>query len=492
MLWDAVGEAIEAYSRDVGHLSAGGIPDVDEVRKTLDRFDFERPLPPLEAVSYVIDALRHLQPQVSHPRHFGLFDPSPTALGVLGEALAAAFNPCLASWEGSPFGVEAEDFLVRQFAQRFGYPAEAADGIVTSGGSEANLSALMLALTRRFPQHREDGLGGLAGRPVLYVTREAHPSSRKAALVAGLGMGSVREVPTDHMDRMDAAALGEMVDADVCAGLVPLMVVATVGTTGSGVVDPIDDVADVADRRGVWLHADAAWGGAVTLLPELRGELKGIHRADSITFDPHKWLSIPMGCGLLLTRHSGLLDRAFGVGAAFLTGQDGPVLRDQDGPAPDPYGRSVRWSRNFAGLKLLLSLAVAGWRGYEEALRRQVQLGQRLRERLAADRWALVNDTPLPVVCFVGDPAEHRHARLALDAMAQAVNASGQARVFVVRVGDRFALRACVTNYATTDADIDLLVQALSRARSAVAMGRDTGRMPTSMAERGGGCCGAS
>jgi hypothetical protein len=153
-LWTLVGDAIEEYGRDVGELSASGGDRLAEVHEVLAGFDFDHQLLPHDALGLVIDALRRLQPQPAHPRHFGLFDPAPTAVGVLGDALAAAFNPCLASWDASPFGVETERMLVKEFGQLFGYPIATADGIITSGGSEANLTAVMLALASRFPVAR--------------------------------------------------------------------------------------------------------------------------------------------------------------------------------------------------------------------------------------------------------------------------------------------------------------------------------------------------
>lgn len=451
-LWHAVGEAIEDYYRDVRQLDVCAEIDAEEVLDSIAGFDFDQPLSPEAAVGRAVDAMRRLEPHVMHPRHFGLFDPAPTAMGVVAEALVAAFNPCLASWTGSPFGVEAERHLVRTFGELFGYAPAGNDGIITTGGSEANLTAVLLALRARFPGYREHGLRVARGQPTIYATRHAHPSTLKASVVTGLGTAAVREVPVDRTYRMDIEALDRMIEEDLAADRAPLAIVGTAGTTDAGVIDPIAEMGGAAERHGVWLHVDAAWGGAALLLPELRDAFRGIDRADSITFDPHKWLSVPMGCGLLLTRHPGLLEQTFGVGAGFLSGNQEPGV--------DPHTRSVRWSRDFAGLKLLLSLAVAGWQGYENALRLQVRLAWRLRDGLTADGWQLVNETPLPVVCFVGDDDPER--------VAEAVNRSGQARIFPVLLGDQTALRACVTNYETREEDIDQLIKLLAQARAEI------------------------
>ena len=419
-------------------------------------------MPPAEAVAVVVGMMRRLQPHVANARHFGLFDPAPTAMGVLGDALAAAFNPCLATWAGSPVGVAAEQLLVERFGRLFGYRPEHIDGTLTSGGSEANLTGLLLALTARVPEHRVSGVRGLRCRPLTYLSGQAHPSWLKAARIAGLGIDTCRVVPSDANGRLDPDALNCMIAADRAAGDLPLLIAATAGTTVAGMIDPIAEVAAVAERYGVWLHVDAAWGGAAMLLAECRPALDGIGRADSITFDPHKWLSVPMGCGMLLTRHRGLLERTFNVSATFLAGAD-------EADVQDPSAYTIRWSRNFAGLKLLLSLAVAGWRGYEVVLRRQVALADRLRERLEHDGWTITNRTVLPVVCFT--PADPLAGEDSVRAIAGVVNGSGRVRIFHVRIDGQPMLRVCITNYATSDTDVDILVEALHAARLAVGRG---------------------
>src|SRR5262249_19475580 len=191
-----------------------------------------------------------------------------------------------------------------------------------------------------------------------------------------------------------------------------------------------------------------AWGGAVALAPELRPLLAGCERAASITFDAHKWLSVPMGAGIYLTRHPGWLERTFRVAAAYM-----PTGR---AAAPDPYAHSMQWSRRFIGLKVFLSLAVAGWEGYAAAVRHQMAMGDLLRRRLAEEGWTVVNDTPLPVVCF-------RRPSIRMAAVAAAVVASGAAWLSTVPLDGGPALRACITNYRTTAADVEALVAAVAQ-----------------------------
>jgi len=195
-------------------------------------------------------------------------------------------------------------------------------------------------------------------------------------------------------------------------------------------------------------------------VPELRPVLEGISRASSVTFDAHKWLSVPMGAGMYITRHPGILERTFRVAAGYMP-REGAAL-----PVADPYAHSMQWSRRFIGLKLFLSLAVAGWEGYAEAIRHQTAMGERLRERLREEGWEVVNETPLPVVCFVDRGAAGRSAAF-LEGVAADVVASGEAWISTAVLGEVGpALRACITNYRTAPEDVDALVAVLGRARA--------------------------
>jgi glutamate/tyrosine decarboxylase-like PLP-dependent enzyme len=459
-LWQRVAEVVEGHVEGVRALPVAPRLDPARLRALLAPITFDRPLPVEAAIELAVEGLRQHQVHTPHPRYFGLFNPAPATMGIAADTLVAAFNPQIAAWSHSPFAAEVERHLVRAFGRRFGY-AEA-DGVFCSGGAEANHTALLAALTAAFPAFGAEGVRALDGAPTLYVSAEAHHSFLKAARLCGLGTAAVREVPVDAGLRLDVGALRAMIRDDHHMGRRPFLAVATAGTTGAGAVDPIAAVAEVAREEGVWLHVDAAWGGAAALVPELAGVLQGIERADSITVDAHKWLSVPMGAGMLLTRHPDVLDRTFRVAAAYMP-------REAEGlDIADPYAHSMQWSRRFIGLKLFLPLAVAGWDGYAQALGHMTAMGKRLRERLVGAGWAMVNDTPLPIACFVD--ARHPAGRAAdhLQAVAAAVLASGQAWISTVTLAGRTpALRACITNYRTGEGDLDALLGALESARAA-------------------------
>jgi glutamate/tyrosine decarboxylase-like PLP-dependent enzyme len=457
-LWRRLIEAVERYTTEVDAAPVTPPLDVEAVRREVEAFDFARPADPLDALDFAVEGMWKSQVHVSHRRYFGLFNPAPATMGIAADTLVAAFNPNLAVWSHSPLAVEIEQHLVRAFGERFGYDPARVEGSFTSGGAEANHTALLTAMMRAFPEIGRRGLLALRSQPVLYASPEGHHSLAKAARLCGLGSEAVREVRVDAGLRMLPADLAARIREDREAGLSPFLVMATAGTTGAGVVDPLEEIAQVADEERLWLHVDAAWGGAAVLVPELKPVLQGIGRASSISFDAHKWLSVPMGAGLYLTRHAGILERTFRVSAGYMP-RDGAGL-----PVMDPYTHSMQWSRRFIGLKVFLSLVVAGWEGYEAAVRHQTAMGDRLRERLREAGWKVVNETPLPVVCFV-DAGEARPAGFA-DAVAREVVASGEAWISTVSLGESgTALRACITNVRTGPEDVDALVASLGEAR---------------------------
>ncbi|HKQ80526.1 MAG TPA: aminotransferase class V-fold PLP-dependent enzyme [Blastocatellia bacterium] len=460
-LWRRLIEVIEDYLTKVDSGRVAPDLDLEKVRGALAGRDFNQPTGAVEALDFVADAMRRFQLHTRHSRYFGIFNPASTTMGIAADTLVAAFNPQLAAWSHSPFAAEVERHLVRAFGQKFGYELSDADGVFTTGGSEANHTALLTALISAAPEFGERGLRASAAQPVLYVSSQGHHSFLKAARACGLGAAAVREIPVGADLRMDVGALTDRVARDRQEGFRPLMVVATAGTTNAGVIDPIAELAEVAERERVWFHVDAAWGGAAAFVPELRATLDGIEKADSITFDAHKWLSAPMGAGLYLTRHPEILERTFGVTASYMP------LDAAELEVVDPFTHSIQWSRRFTGLKVFMSLLVAGWEGHAEAIRHQTAMGHSLRLRLQESGWDVINRTPLPVVCFVDRALREGATAEYLNAVCKSVVASGQSWLSIARIGDdhRPALRAGVTNYRTKDADVDALVESLNRAR---------------------------
>jgi aromatic-L-amino-acid decarboxylase len=428
--------------------------DPDNLRARVEAVDLEVPGELDATLDTCLGLLSDATVHTAHPRYFGLFNPTPTFAGILADAAVAAYNPQLAVWSHAPAAVEIERRLIRYFGEWAGYDPDRVAGSFTTGGAEANLTAVLLALTRAFPTYAERGLRALPGQPTFYASTESHLAWLKIAHACGLGRDAVRLVPHDDGLRLDPEQLEAQVTADRAAGDLPFLAIATAGTTGVGALDPVDALADVCEREDLALHVDAAWAGALVLSGRLRSLLGDLARADSLTIDAHKWLSVPMGAGMFICQDAEGLAETFRVETSYMP----------SGVVEDPYLHSIQWSRRFIGLKLFLSLAMIGRNGYAAQMERDVSLGDALRERLQAAGWQIVNDTPLPLVCFTqprfdGPTADERHVQLVAEIVGR-----GAAWISTVRVRDETAVRVCITSHRTTEADLDTLVDELELA----------------------------
>lgn len=417
------------------------------LRHHLAAYDFADPRPASAVLADAVELMVKGTVHTNHPRYFGLFNPAPAYPGVLADFITATINPQLAVWSHAPAAVEIERHLIRFIGGLMGLPRETIAGHFTSGGAEANLTALLLATTRAFPAFAKDGARALPGAPRLYASADSHLAWLKIAHATGFGRSAVRLVSTDGSGRMDVAALAKVLAEDRAAGHAPLMVVGTAGTTGSGMIDPLTTLADLCERESLHFHVDAAWGGAAAFSDGLRPCLAGIERAGSVTMDAHKWLAVPMGAGLFLCNDNDGLYETFRVSTQYMP---------EGVAALDPYTHGMQWSRRGMGFKLFLTLALIGRAGYAALVETQTRQGDRLRRRLVETGWRVVNPTPLPVVCFNrpdgSDPAP----------VAQRIVESGAAWLSTTVFEGQPVLRACVISHRTRDEDIEELVKALS------------------------------
>ncbi len=450
MGFDQLRSIVAALESDIA--SGPIVPTVapHEIRAYLgSRYDFTKPMALDDVTADVEWMMRNWQVQVTHPRYFGLFNPSVTLASVVADTLVAMYNPQLATWRTSPAANEIERHTLSWLAGKFGLPATTMASF-TSGGSEANLSAVIVALTRAFPQYGEGGLRSLPASPTIYLTRDAHDSFSKIAHLTGIGRRALRMVATDCDRKMHLWDLARQVDEDRRAGFAPVMVVGTAGTTAAGAIDPLPDLARFCRSEELWFHVDAAWGGAAILSPALRGHLAGIDGADSITCDAHKWFSVPMGAGMFFCRHPDVVGEAFRATTSYMPGHT-------DGPVVDPYTTSVQWSRRFIGLKLFLALARHGEAEYVAMIEHQARMGDVLRESVQRAGWRVVNRTPLPLVCFTRDG-------LVACKFIAALYERQIAWMSEVRLGDGApVVRACVTSVRTRPPDIEWVVREMSR-----------------------------
>ena len=420
--------------------------DIEALRRELEGFDFAAARPLTELLDWSIGMLEHGLTHLTHPRYFGLFNPAPTFPAQCADRLVAAFNPQVASSATSPAAVALEAHVIRSVAQRAGFPA-GAGGHFTSGGSEANYTAMLCALTRAHPGFAVDGARAFAGQPVFYVSKECHHSWVKIAHQAGIGRSAARLVATDGRGRLSVSALEQAIAADLAGGCVPFLLVASAGTSNAGMLDPLEACADLAAQHQLWYHVDAAWGGAMIASERLRCVLKGLERADSATIDAHKWFATTMGCGMFLVRDPTALTASFQVAASYMPSHKSSI---------DPYMNTVQWSRRFLGLRLFLSLAAAGWAGHAAHIERAVAQTAWIRGELERRGWSIVNDSPFALLNVVppaalGDPKT----------VVARVLASGRAWVSLARFEERDVIRICVTHGETGDADLAILIASL-------------------------------
>ncbi len=445
---DHLSRVLEAVRQRAGGHSVSPDIDLDAFRSALAEKTFDRPEELDTLINWTIENLKHGIVQMTHPGCFGLYNPSPSFAAECADRIASVFNPQVCLWSHAPVAVEIEKHVIANIARRAGLPA-GSGGHFTSGGAEANNTALICALSAANPDFADHGARAFGGQPRLYASAECHLAWLKIAHMNGVGRTAVRLVPTDGRGRMNSDALAQIIQNDISAGDIPVMVAATAGTTNAGMVDPLHACADITARHGLWYHIDAAWGGALIASPKHHVILDGMERADSITIDAHKWFATTMGAGMFLTRNPAILAQAFRVSTGYMP---------HSNMVDDYYVNSVQWSRRFVGLRLFLSLGAAGWDGYARHVENAIQLMEHLVARLTALGWTHENASSMAVGCFTppqgADPVE---------AIVERVVQSGKAWVSVARFEGKAVLRACITNGRSTQADIDILVEEIAK-----------------------------
>src|SRR6476646_9517973 len=399
---------------------------------------------------------------VPSANYFGLMNPTPTYMAVLAEALVAALNPQLASLARSQLAARIERETVRWVGERvrWGKPF---DGTFTSGGNEANFSALAMALAMRFPQSVEDGLASCEAQPVLYASAEAHHSLDKSAGLLGLGRKSLRRIPVNAAAQMDAARLETQIAQDRAAGFIPFCVVATAGTTNSGAIDDLVKLAEICKRHKLWLHVDGAYGAAAIFSDQHRELVRGIELADSVTIDPHKWLAMPFAAGVVLTSHPEALQQAFATSTPYMP------KRTTSGSAPllDNFQVSTQWSRRMNSLKLWLTLQVHGRQAYEELIDRKLKLATFFANWVrSAELFELAVPQVLPIVNFrikrAGITGEGRRA--AHEAIVHEVTRDGRRWISTTLVNGQSVIRMMVISYLTAHRHLEDLTIAVTNA----------------------------
>lgn len=420
--------------------------DILKFRHTLESMTFDETNDLLELLDWTIDSMKDGLVQLTNPRYFGLFNPAPAFPAECADRIVAAFNPQICVWSHAPVAVEIESHVIKQVGLRAGFSAECG-GHFTSGGSEANNTAVLCALTASNRRFADIGSCAFDGQPRIYASQESHLAWLKIGHQTGIGRNAICLVRTDGHGRMDADALQQAIERDAAEGMAPVMIAATAGTTNAGMVDPLGRCSDIAEQYRLWLHIDAAWGGALIASDRHNSVLNGIDRADSITIDAHKWFAATMGTGMFLTQRTAMLQEAFTVSTDYMPSDDASV---------DLYLNSMQWSRRFVGLRLFLSLATVGWRGYARHVENSINLIDRLTTQLSARSWSVANNSQMAVACVV-PPSGHE----SVDKIVKDVVDGNDFWISATRFEGMPVIRVCVTNGKTTIQDIDCLVEQL-------------------------------
>lgn len=404
-----------------------------------------------------------------HPRFWGRVQGTGSAVGILASLLEGALNNNCSGLASIASPVEAQ--VLAWCRELLGYASDAS-GILVSGGSAANLAALAVArhamARRREIDVNVDGVAALPAGPVVYGSTETHNSIDRALALLGLGTSALRRIPVDGDFRIRLEALEQAIADDRAAGRWPLAVVGNAGTVNTGATDDLVALADVAERHELWLHVDGAFGAWAALSPALRPRLAGLHRADSLAFDLHKWMYMPYDVGAVLVRDPAAHRAAFRTGTAAYIGAAG---RGAEADAWRFNELGPELSRPFRALKVWLSLKAYGVRAFRRQIEQNVAQARYLGERAAAHpELELLAPVPLNIVCFRYRPRNDVGAD-ELDAINRAILVELHERAIAVptsgRINGAFGLRCAITNHRSRRCDFDALIDGV------VALGRE-------------------
>ncbi len=463
--------------RSLGHAAVDAIADfyadLDQrpvfpgVTPTEVRARFDETLPeeghdPGDSLSDFFERVLPLCTHNTHPRFFGYVMSGGNHIGVLAELLAATVNQNCAKWDVSPAAAELEQVTLRWLAEFIGYPTPC-DGILTSGGSMANLTCLAVARTMKAGGDvRSEGMAAAPAPLVGYASTEVHSCHDKAFELMGLGRSQLHKVPVDKEYRIDVEALERSIQEDKDQALRPFVVIASAGTVNTGAVDPIRPLIEVCRRHDLWLHVDGAYGALAAASTQVNTLFAGLDQADSVALDPHKWLSIPFDVGCSLVRSASALRDTYSLIPAYLR-------KDDEDDAWEAHERHFALSRSFRALKVWMSLRTFGRTRLVRCIESNINLANHLSQLVEeAPDFELLAPVPLSIVCFrylppdapENDKRDEWLNRLNAS-LADALLADGRAFLSRTTLHGKLALRACILNHRTSPADIDLLFRTL-------------------------------
>ncbi|MBC7870625.1 MAG: aminotransferase class V-fold PLP-dependent enzyme [Chitinophagaceae bacterium] len=450
---DALAEQLAAFSQPE---SPARRPVPDDVRQRI----FNQVLPeegqsPEALLERVFTDVLPYPMGNNSPRFFAWVNSPAAPLSILAELLAAGVNPSVAGGDHAATYVEHAVLNWLKTIMRF--PASGG-GILTSGGSVANLIGLAVMRHVKITEVRRLGMAAESQEVVIYTSAQGHSCIQKAVELLGFGSESLRHIPVDADFRMDMNALREQIKLDRAQNKRPICVVASAGTVNTGAIDPLDEIAALCREENLWFHIDGAYGAVGILSDQANMLYSGIEQADSLALDPHKWLYVPVECGCALVRDAQAMRDAFSLLP--------PYLRD-DRALPWFAEFGIQQTRGFKALKLWLVMQQIGVDGYRKSISRDIELARALRERIRnrAD-FMLVSDGPLSITCFRYTPPHVPEEKLDdLNRQLLAlVQQEGHVFITGTILNERQVIRACIVNFRTQESDLDFLLEVLAEA----------------------------
>jgi aromatic-L-amino-acid decarboxylase len=430
---------------------------------------FDEPLPQagVSAEEIFAQFARDVEPhamQVPSPRYFGQFNPTPLAIGVWADALCSALNQNAGAWRNGPTSALIEAQVIGWLCKLIGYGPEAF-GVLASGGSEANLIALKCARDKAARDICDLGVRAAKGELTVYASEQCHFSVEKSVDILGLGRRSLRKIDTDDRFHVRIDLLRAAIERDRNDGRLPFCIVGIAGATSTGVIDPLPELAEIARENNCWFHVDAAYGGGLAFSDKQKGKLKGIELANSITFDPHKWMFVPFACGTTLVRDGGnVLRDSFDITPEYLS-ED----RGGDDVQYDFFRYGQMGTRRFNALKLWMAFKAMGKSGYAETVERHLELTRHLAQRLdELPDFERTGEIETAVCCFRYLPEQVRTMTTegqdrVQQFLQQRVEKSGKAFFPSTILHGRRALRVNINSYLTERRHVDDLVELLKQ-----------------------------
>ncbi|NCT18867.1 MAG: decarboxylase [Flavobacteriaceae bacterium CG_4_8_14_3_um_filter_34_10] len=405
----------------------------------------EHPSNATEVLHFVLENVMTKSNIVTHPRSYS-FVPGPSNyISAMSDTLATGFNIFSGGWAASPAAAELEIVTMNWLLKLFGLPIKKGGGIFTSGGSMANLTALVTA--------RNIKCGQDFSKAVIYLSDQAHSSNIKAIHILGFKKEQIRMIPTDMEFKFSVNKLKNAIAKDKLEGLQPFCLIASSGTTNTGTVDSLNELAAICKKEKLWFHIDAAYGGAAILAKNGKKLLQGIEKADSITVDPHKWFFQPYEIGCLLVRNHKWLSGTFTEKPEY--------LRDIEGNESEInfYDHGIELTRRFRALKFYMSIKTFGLKAFRKAIDYNIYLAEQLEDFLRkSDKWEVVSPANLAIINFRYNPIAENWSEKQLDKINQKISkkvvASREALLVTTILNRQVVLRMCLINPRTTMNDI--------------------------------------